>query len=298
MTKKIKRSGYIAIVGKPNVGKSTLLNALLHKKISITSRKPQTTRHSILGIKTKDEVQMLFVDTPGLHSKEPRALNRYMNKAARSALSDVDIILFVVDSRCWDEQDQRVLELLKKIKSHVFLVINKVDQLKDRKTLLPFIESISHEYPFTKIIPLSAKNGEQVSALEHAITEELPEGEHYFLPEQVTDRSDTFIASEIIREKLMRYLGQEVPYALTVTIDLFKREERLLTISAIIWVERKGQKAIVIGKEGENLKEIGKKARLDMEKYFGQKVFLKLWIKVKDNWSDDEFLLTQLGYDL
>lgn len=288
--------GFIAIVGQPNVGKSTLLNTILGKKLSITSDKPQTTRHSILGIKTLNEAQLIFVDTPGIHKGGKRALNRSMNKTARASLQDVDCVLFVVIALHWDDEDETVLKLLKKCSAPVILVINKIDKVKQRERLLPFIESISQKYPFAKIVPISAEKGTQVEALEKEILQYLPESPHFYEDDQLTDRSDSFVASEIIREKLTRFLGQELPYALTVGIDLFEVEEGMIRIYAVIWVERDGQKPIVVGADGEVLKRVGTQARLDMERFFGKKVFLKLWVKVKSNWSDDEKLLNRLGY--
>ncbi|WP_423062840.1 GTPase Era [Candidiatus Paracoxiella cheracis] len=288
--------GYVAIIGRPNVGKSTLLNRMLGQKISITSRKPQTTRQRILGVKTTGDVQIVFLDTPGLHPGIKRAINQYMNREARAALHDMDVILFVVDGEHWDEQDEWVLKQLQSTQSPVILVLNKIDQVKDRSKLLPYIEKVSQAFKFYKIIPVSAKTGEQVETLEKEITACLPESPFYFPPDQITDRSEQFMAQEIIREKLMRGLGQELPYALTVTIVALKKEEKIIRISAVIWVEKDSQKGIVIGKEGSRLKKIGQQSRLDMEKFFGQKVYLQLWVKVKSGWSDSERLLKELGF--
>lgn len=288
--------GYVAIIGRPNVGKSTLLNRMLGQKISITSRKPQTTRQRILGVKTEGDVQIIFLDTPGLHPGIKRAINQYMNREARAALRDMDVILFVVDGEHWDEQDEWVLKQLQSTQSPVILVLNKIDQVKDRSKLLPYIEKVSQAFKFHKIIPVSAKTGEQVDHLEKEIVACLPESPFYFPPDQITDRSEQFMAQEIIREKLMRGLGQELPYALTVTIVALKKEEKIIRISAVIWVEKDSQKGIVIGKEGSRLKKIGQQSRLDMEKFFGQKVYLQLWVKVKSGWSDSERLLKELGF--
>ncbi len=288
--------GFIAIVGQPNVGKSTLLNALVGKKLSITSNKPQTTRHQILGVKTLDSVQMIFVDTPGLHQQESRTLNRLMNQAARSSLEEVDLVLFVITALHWNDQDESVLQLLIQEKSNVILVINKVDMVRDRSRLLPFMDRLSQRHSFEHIIPISAKNGIQLSELQKLIIHYLPESPHFYEADQITDRSDSFIASEMVREKLTRHLGQELPYALTVAIEAIEQHEGILKIAAVIWVEKEGQKAIVIGKGGETLKRVGEEARLDMERYFEQKVFLKLWVKVKSNWADNEQLLNHLGY--
>ncbi len=290
--------GYVALIGRPNVGKSTLLNRLLTKKLSITSRKPQTTRHRIMGIKTVDDVQIVFLDTPGIHQGEKKALNRYMNRAALAVLTEVDIVLFLVSGLAWTEEDAWVLKKLKTLNTPVpvILVINKVDKIKQREVLLPYIEARGAEYPYQAIIPISALKGEQVLELEKILLTTLPEEAHCYEPDELTDRSDRFVASEIVREKLMRMLGQEVPYDVAVTIEAFEESEKIIKIAANIWVEKEGQKAIVIGKDGEKLKTIGTEARLDMEKYFEKKVFLQTWVKVKSNWSDDEKALHQFGY--
>ena len=293
---KNSRCGYIAIVGRPNVGKSTLLNHLLNKKISITSRKPQTTRHRILGIKTINEDQYIYVDTPGLHPSEKKALNRYMNRVVRQVLPDVDVIVFMVDARVWREQDSWVLEHLQSISKPVILVINKVDRLKDRQQLLPYLEKVEKLFNFVEIVPISAKNGLQISELEAAIAKYLPKNPHFFLESQITDRPDQFIMAERIREKLMRLLGEEIPYALTVTIDALSVEENIIRVAAIIWVEKMSQKGIVIGKQGNLLKRVGQEARLELERYFDKKIFLQLWVKVKNDWSDSEALLHRFGY--
>lgn len=290
------RCGYIAIVGRPNVGKSTLMNCMLGQKISITSPKPQTTRHRILGIKTSDRAQLIFVDTPGLHRAAGRAMNRVLNKAALDAIHDVDIILLLVEAGVWTDQDQYLIDKLHDINVPVILVLNKVDRIKRKDELLAFIRDMSEKMPFAGVVPVSAKSGDNLGQLEQLLTDILPVAPALFSEEQVTDRSERFIAAELIREKLMRRLGQELPYALTVEIEQFTAREKLLDISAIIWVERDGQKAIVIGKQGSGLKAVGKQARLDMENIFGQKVFLRLWVKVKEKWSDDERALRSFGY--
>ena len=294
MNKNITHCGYTAVIGRSNVGKSSLLNQILGYKLSITSRKPQTTRYRILGIKTFKDLQVIYVDTPGLHLDVPRMINRYMNRTAREALQNADLIIFVIELH-WDERDIRVLQELQCIETPVFLVINKTDQVKDRSKLLPLIKKVSSLYPFKEIIPVSARTNDQVEVLEKKINDWMPESPFYFPPEQVTDCNDQFLAAEIIREKLMQLLGQEVPYSSAVTILTFKREEKILRISAIIWVERKGQKGIIIGKDGERLKKISTIARIDMEKLFNQRVFLQVWIKVKSGWSDSERLLKELG---
>lgn len=289
--------GYVAIIGRPNVGKSTLLNRILGEKLSITSHKPQTTRHQILGIKTENNIQTIYVDTPGMHRGVKHQLNRYMNRTASQALEMVDVICFVVEELKWTDQDQWILTKLKQLTLPVILVVNKVDQVKDKTLLLPYLQAATEKMQFADIIPVSAEKGDNVAALEKVIAKYIPENPFVFAPDQLTDRNDRFLASELIREKLTRTLHQELPYGLSVEIEQFKVKGKILHINAVIWVERDGQKAIVIGEKGEQLKYIGQKSRLDMEKLFGQKVFLTLWVKVKENWSDDAKALRSLGYD-
>lgn len=293
------RCGYVAIVGRPNVGKSTLLNHMLGQKISITSRKPQTTRHRVLGIKTEDHVQAIFVDTPGIHrtAESDKAINRYMNRAASTAIKDVDLLIFVVDRSKWTDSDEWVLEQVKRTSCPVILVINKVDILEDKSTLLPWIKQIEAKMDFAEIIPLSALQGANLDRLEHCINERLPEDDWLFEEDQITDRSSRFMAAEMVREKIMRQLGDELPYEITVEIEEFVDSGKSLHISALILVEREGQKRIVIGDKGSRLKLIGQEARIDMEDMFERKVMLKLWVKVKSGWSDDERALRSLGYD-
>ncbi len=288
--------GMVSIVGRPNVGKSTLLNKLLGQKISITSRKPQTTRHNILGIRTTETSQMIFVDTPGIHKKQVKAMNQFMNRSALQSLHDVDVILFVVEGTRWTDEDENVLQKLQNVQCPVILLVNKIDKIKNKQEFLPHIASLSEKFNFHDILPISAKSGEQIDVLCQILEKLLPEGQPFFPEDQITDRSERFLAAEIIREKLMRSLGQELPYALTVEIEQFKESDKLLDIAAVCWVERKGQKSILIGKQGQKLKEIGRQARLDMEKLFGQKVYLQLWVKVKEGWSDDIRALRSLGY--
>jgi len=291
------RCGYVAIVGRPNVGKSTLLNYILGQKISITSKRPQTTRHQILGIKTEDDAQVVYVDTPGLHLKEHKAINRYMNKAASDSLKHVDVVVFLVDRTRWTDEDSFVLEKVKAARAPVILAINKVDQTKEKNALLPHIELLSEKHQFDEIIPVSAKHGHNVKELENIIDKLLPKGVHFFPEDQVTDRSQRFLAAELVREKIMRQLGEELPYSVTVEIEEFKFDaKRILHISALILVERNGQKKIVIGEKGEQIKIIGRDARKDMERLFDSKVMLNLWVKVKGGWSDDERALKSLGY--
>jgi len=293
----ISRCGYAAIIGRPNVGKSTLLNHILGQKISITSRRPQTTRHRILGIKTTPEAQVIYVDTPGLHRGGKRAMNRYMNRVAASSIKDVDVALFVVEGLRWTPEDQDVLERLKKENVPVILVVNKVDKVTDKETLLPHFQKVSGYMDFVQIIPISARHGTNVEALEQEILRLLPLAPHMYPEDQVTDRSERFLAAELVREKLTRRLGQEVPHSLTVSIEQFSEEAGIINITALIWVEKSGQKSIVIGKDGGVLKEVGTQARQDMERIFDNKVFLTLWVKVKEGWSEDERALRSLGYD-
>ncbi len=292
-----KRCGYVAIVGRPNVGKSTLLNHILGQKISITSRKPQTTRHQVLGIKTEDNYQVIFVDTPGLHRGEDKAINRYMNKAASSAIRDVDLVLFLVDRTAWTEEDQMVLEHVQRAKLPTLLVVNKVDLLEDKNVLLPHLQALADRGEFDAIVPVSALRQRNVDSLEQEILKYLPESEHFYPEEQITDRSQRFLAAEIVREKIMRQLGDELPYSVTVEIEEFGLEGEVAHISALILVERKGQKKIIIGDKGSRLRSIGTDARKDMERLFDCKVMLRLWVKVKSGWSDDERALRSLGYD-
>ncbi len=297
MTAKTTYCGYIAIVGRPNVGKSTLLNKILQQKISITSRKPQTTRHRILGIKTEDTMQMVYVDTPGIHQTEKSVLNKIMNKTASAALHDVDVVIFMVDALHWNDDDQWVLQKVEKCRCPVFLVINKVDRLKDKSELLPLIENLQSKMNFEAIIPMSAKQGDNVEQLEQALRPYMPEGPLLFYSDQVTDRSEKFMIAEIIREKLFRESGAELPYATTVEIEQFKQVGKIYHISALILVEKESHKRMFIGKSGSKLKIIGSKARVDIEKLLASKVFLRLWIKVKSGWSDDERALKSLGYN-
>ncbi|KAA8731843.1 GTPase Era [Acinetobacter qingfengensis] len=302
------RSGFVAIVGRPNVGKSTLMNHLLGQKLSITSRKPQTTRHKIIGIDSREKMQAVYVDTPGMHKKEVRAINKMMNKAAHSALRDVNLVLFVIDSQKWTQNDELVLEKLRNAEMPVILVINKVDTLDDKKTILPLIQERTKLMNFAEIVPVSALRGANLDHLRGTITNYLPFSPPLYAFDQLTDRSERFLASEVIREKIMRQLGEELPYDLTVQIESFKTEDSTVHaktgkmkpactyIDATIFVERPGQKAIVIGDKGRKLKQIGMDARTDMEKMFEQKIMLTLWVKVKGGWSDDERALKSLGY--
>ncbi len=290
------RCGYVAIVGRPNVGKSTLLNSILGQKISITAHRPQTTRHRILGVKTGEAEQVVYVDTPGMHLGGKRAINRYMNRAASSSISDVDVVVFVVDRTRWSEEDEHVLQRLQHVEVPVVLVVNKIDEIKAKETLLPQLAKLAERREFAAVIPLSARSGEGVDRLEAQIRELLPVSAPFFPEDQVTDRSERFLAAELVREKLVRGLAQELPYATTVEIEKFTEEDGVRHIHAVIWVERPGQKGIIIGKQGQQLKRIGEQARKEMEHAFGGKVFLQLWVKVRQGWSDDERALRSLGY--
>ena len=290
------KSGYVALIGRPNVGKSTLLNRMLGQKISIVSSKPQTTRHRILGIKTTDQAQILYVDTPGIHRAASRALNRYLNKAATAALTGVDVVVWLIDGKGIRGDDRLVLEKLKRLNVPVILAINKVDRVKDKKQLLPLIAEASAQYPFSEVVPVSALKGTHLEVLEQAIVRHLPEGPCIYPEDQLTDKPERFFAAEIIREKLLNLLGEEVPHRLTVEIEQFKEEGNLVHLYAIIWVEREGQKRIVIGSKGVLLKQVGQRARMELEDLLGRRVYLNLWVKIKKGWSDDERLLQQLGY--
>jgi GTP-binding protein Era len=290
--------GFIAIVGRPNVGKSTLLNHILGQKISITSRKPQTTRHRIMGVETEGDYQAIYVDTPGLHIEEKRAINRLMNRAANSSLSDVNLVLFLVDGTHWTDDDEMVLTKLKKANFPVVLCVNKVDNVQDRNDVMLHMMEVSKKMDFIDVVPISAKHGKNTDVLRKHVREHLPKATHHFPEEYVTDRSQRFMASEIIREKLMRFTGDELPYSVTVEIERFdyNPDNDGFHINALILVERSGQKKMVIGKGGEKIKTIGREARLDMEELFGRKVFLETWVKVKSGWADDERALRSLGY--
>ena len=292
----MSKFGFVALIGRPNVGKSTLMNHLIGQKVSITSRRPQTTRNRVIGIDTQGEYQAVFVDTPGLHKEEKRAINRLMNRAAESALGDVELILLVVDATLWTDDDEMVFSKIENTKVPVVLVINKIDKLHDKATLLPLIERLSKRVSFKAIVPVSALRSTNLDDLKKLVFESLPEGPHCFSEDSITDRSSRFMAAELIREKLMRQMGDELPYSATVEIEEFKEEENLLRISAVILVERAGQKKMVIGAGGSRIKRIGTDARIDMEKLFDSKVFLNLFVKVKAGWADDERALKSLGY--
>ena len=290
------RTGYIAIIGRPNVGKSTLTNHIVGAKVSITSRKAQTTRHRIHGIYTDPDAQYIFVDTPGFQTQYDSALNRGMNKTVVDALHSTDVVLFVIEGTRFDSRDQKVVDLLPK-DIPVILVLNKQDLVKDKDSLLPFMAEMNEVFPFAAIVPISARNGEQVPRLLTTIRGYLPVAEPMFDEDDITDKSERFLAAEIVREKVFRLSGEEVPYSASVMIEKFEQEGEFRRVFATILVDKDNQKAIIIGHQGSKLKEIGTSARLDMERLFGGKVYLELWVKVKGGWADSERILKQLGYD-
>ncbi len=289
--------GYVALIGRPNVGKSTLMNHLLGQKLSITSRKPQTTRHRILGIKTTPSGQAIFMDTPGMHQDEKKVLNRHLNKTADTALLGVNLVVWLLDGLYWHEYDERIIKKLEYAGLPVILVVNKVDKIKDKPSVMAFFAEAEKKFPFQQIMPISALKNTNLEQLEQCIMALLPEAEAIYPEDQITDRPERFFVAEIVREKLTRRLGDELPYALTVEIERYEEHPELCKIYAIIWVERSSQKSIVIGKDGEMLKNIGTEARLDIEKLLGQKVYLQLWVKVKKGWSDSERALQSLGFN-
>lgn len=297
MTAETRKCGYVAIVGRPNVGKSTLLNHILEQKISITSRKPQTTRHNVLGIKTEGGVQAIYVDTPGMHLQHEKAINRYMNRAASTAIKDVDVVIFIVDKLAWTPEDDMVAERLQYVECPVILAVNKIDQLDDKEDLLPHLQKLAVKLNAAEIVPMSALRGHNLDELQKQVCKRLPEADYFYPEDQITDRTSRFLAAEIVREKITRQLGDELPYQMTVEIEEFSHEGHIIHIGALILVERDGQKRILIGDKGEKIKQIGQQARLDMELLFDTKVMLKLWVKVKSGWSDDERALRSLGYD-
>ena len=292
------KTGYISIVGRTNVGKSTLLNNILDQKVSITSRKPQTTRHRLLGIKTLENAQAVFVDTPGFHIGQKRALNRYMNKVAVTSMAGVDVLLFVIEAMKLNDEDRSLLTKIPDDIKDVILIINKVDRIADKDKLLPFIQEVSGLYNFSEIIPISALKGTNVNSIEKTIFEKLPSGKHSYPKDQVADTTERFLASEVIREKCITRIGDEIPYRLSVMIDNFKTTQKLINIDATLYIEKNSQKGIVIGQDGKRLKAIGTAARIELEEILDTKIMLKLWVKVKSNWSDDEAMMSTMGYDL
>jgi len=305
------KSGFIAIIGRPNVGKSTLMNAILGTKVSITSPKPQTTRWQILGIKTLPHAQLVFIDTPGMHDDNKRAMNRYLNRVANSVVDDADIIIFMVDADQWYAEDDLALKRIQRTEKPIVVVLNKIDAFESKAEALPVIEKLNARIGAAlssraasgagssdfSIVPISALKSENIDTLENELIKLLPEGELMFPEEQVTDKNERFQIAEIIREKLIQQTEEELPYTTTVEIEQIVEGEKLTEISAVIWVERDGQKAIVIGKGGEKLKKIGTYARRDIERLLDKKIFLRLWVKVKEHWTDDDRALRSLGYE-
>lgn len=291
------KCGFIAIVGRPNVGKSTLLNHLVKQKVSITSRKPQTTRQNVLGIKTEDNAQMVFVDTPGMHLGQKKAINRFMNRAASSALRGVDVIVFVVDKDNWTEEDDAVVDQLSDESIPLIVAVNKLDQMASKESILPQLEILQSKLPKAQIVPISALKSQNLDRFESLILELLPRANFFFPEDQVTDRTMRFMAAEAIREKITRQMGAELPYQIAVEIEEFDEQPNLITIGALILTEREGQKRMLIGDKGEKIKNIGMQARKDMENLFDSKVMLNIWVKVKSGWSDSERALKSLGFD-
>ena len=291
------KSGYVAILGRPNVGKSTLLNALVGQKISITSRKPQTTRQKITGILTEEEYQVLFVDTPGIHSEKKDALNRFMNRDAKSALVDVDIVVLVFDRGKYKSEDQIVVDCCKHVTAHKIVVVNKIDLLSNPNELFPILKNFQDRFPDATMIPLSAQKEENLEALKKEIKSWLPESPFYYPEDQITDRSQRFLIAEIIREKIMRQLGKEIPYQTAVVLDTISTESSHVKIDASIFVDKNSQKKIVIGKDGERIKRVSIDARLDIEALLQKKVMLRTWIRVKKGWSHSAKVLKSLGFD-
>jgi GTPase len=289
--------GYVTIIGRPNVGKSTLLNRVIGQKLSITSRKPQTTQRRLLGIKTEKQSQVVYIDTPGMQSKYKDSLNRYMRREISNALLHIDVLVFMVESLKWTDADEEILETIESTKNPVLLLINKIDRTRNKELLLPFIEKLSKRMSFADVIPISAGKNINIGEFESAIKKLLPSGVAEFPDDQMTDRSERYIAAEFIREKLIRKLGEELPYRITVTIEKFTEEKEGLTIDAMIWVESDSQKSIVIGKDGGVLKAVGEQARKDMQLLFDKKIYLRTWVKVKKNWTEDPNLLKQFGFE-
>lgn len=292
------KCGYIALVGRPNVGKSTLLNALLDTHLSITSKKPQTTQQQILGIKTTDKYQVIFVDTPGLHAQYHSEIHRLMNRQAATVLADMDVLIFMVQALKWTEQDEYVLRLIQREakKIPVILVVNKIDRIKDKALLLPFLQQVSGLGKFERIIPISAVKGAQITDLETEMLKLLPHNLPFYDSEQLTDKNDRFLAAERVREQIMRLLGDELPYACAVQIEHFEEQEHIINISAVVWVEKARQKSILIGRKGAQLKAIGTRARHSLQQLFAKKVLLRLWVKEKTGWSQDQQALKSLGF--
>lgn len=291
-----RHAGFVALVGRPNVGKSTLLNRLLGTKLSITSHKPQTTRHSILGVKTSVDGQIVYVDTPGIHRRGGKALNRYLNRTAHSALADVDVIVMLVQALTWTDEDQSVLDAVRRAGRPALLAVNKVDTVKPKEALLPYLAELGRYGEFRAVIPLSARSGDNCEVLEKQLTALLPAGENIFPDDQLSDRPERFFAAELLREQITRRYHKELPYAVTVEIEKFEERPGGLDIGAVVWVERDSQRGILLGREGAAMKATAKAARLAMRDFFGTAVHLEVWIKVKKGWSSDQLSLNQLGY--
>ncbi|MES9928786.1 MAG: GTPase Era [Candidatus Thiodiazotropha sp. 6PDIVS] len=296
MSKPENHCGYAAIVGRPNVGKSTLLNRVLGIRLAITSHKAQTTRHTILGVNSLKGGQVIYVDTPGIHERSDNAMNRYLNRTAKTALTGVDLLIFVVEALRWTKEDEKVLSLVKESGIPAIAVVNKVDLIKQKEALLPYLSELSTRYGFLEIIPLSARNGRNLETLEDLVLKALPEGENVYPDDQLTDRPEKFFAAELIREQITRRYAKELPYAVSVEIERFEEQSGLYRINGVIWVEKPGQKGIIIGKDGLALKEVATQARKAMQTFFDCKVHLELWVKVKKSWSSDEAALVRLGY--
>ncbi len=288
--------GYTAIIGRPNVGKSTLLNRIIGVKLAITSHKAQTTRHSILGIKTLEHGQVVYVDTPGIHERADHAMNRYLNRTAKTALVDVDVLIFVVEALRWTSEDEKVLSLIQDRTLPVILAVNKVDKIKQKELLLPYLAEMAERFHFLEVVPVSAKNGSNLETLEALVLKALPQGENIYPADQLTDRPEKFFAAEMLREQLTRRYAKELPYAVSVEIERFEASNGLYRIGAVIWVEKQGQKGILIGKDGSALKQAATQARKSMQELFDCKVYLNVWVKVKKSWSSDEAALVRLGY--
>jgi GTP-binding protein Era len=292
----MNKCGYVAVIGRPNVGKSTLINRIIGEKVSIVTAKPQTTRHQILAIETSKKGQILFIDTPGMHQGYKKALNKYMNKAAASAVLDVDLILLLVESLKWNKDDEQALKALEHSNTPVFLIINKADLIQNKEKLLPYANKIMQHFDFKEVFYISASKGKGTEGLENKIYQYLPESENFYANDQLTDKSTKYLVSELIREQLMLRLHQELPYSLTVEVESYKDKGAIVHIHALIWVEREIQKNMLIGKNGESLKHVGINARKEIQNLIGKKVHLKLWAKVKSAWADNDRLLQQLGY--
>lgn len=290
------RTGVIAVVGRPNVGKSTLVNALVGAKVSIVSSKPQTTRHRVLGVRTEEGAQFIFADTPGFQTRYRNALNQAMNRAVTQALAEVDLVLWLVEAMKFTPADERILPLLPRDKP-VVLVVNKVDAVANKSDLLPFLQKMGQQFAFAEIVPLSAGQAKDAARLPAILKPYLPEGEPWFAEDDITDRSARFLAAELVREKVFRLTGDEIPYAVAVTIEQFEETPTLTRIGAVVWVDREAHRPILLGQKGEHIKRIASEARQDMEKLFDRKVFLELWVKVKGGWADDARLIKQFGYE-